>query len=88
MENRISRKVGSFEYLGFKLKYDTTVSRLMADRASKAWRVTPMIMQAISTSDKSITPRLSLNLLDKPIFLHGRPWIPGDEKSIFTVVIH
>ena len=21
-------------------------------------------------------------------FLHARPWIPGDEKSIFTVVIH
>ena len=20
--------------------------------------------------------------------LHARPWIPGDEKSIFTVVIH
>ena len=21
-------------------------------------------------------------------FLHARPWIPGDEKPIFTVVIH
>ena len=24
----------------------------------------------------------------EPCFLHARPWIPGDEKSIFTVVIH
>ena len=22
------------------------------------------------------------------IFLHAKPWIPGGEKSIFTVVIH
>ena len=26
--------------------------------------------------------------LYEPSFLHARPWIPGDEKSIFTVVIH
>ena len=59
--------VGSFGYLGFKLNYDTAVSHLMADRASKARRVTPTIMPAISTNDKNISPRLSLNLLDKPI---------------------
>ena len=57
----------SFECLGFKLKYDTAVSHLMADKASKARRVTPMIMQAISTNDKNISPRLSLNVFDKPI---------------------
>ena len=40
--------VDSFEYLGFKLKYDTAVSHLMAGRASKTRRVTHMIMQAIT----------------------------------------
>ena len=53
--------VDSFEYLGFKLKYNTAVSHLMADRASKARRVNHMVMQAISTNDKNISPRLSLN---------------------------
>ena len=59
--------VDSFEYLGFKLKYNTAVSHLMADRASKARRVTHMVMQAISTNDKNISMRLSLNLFDKQI---------------------
>ena len=59
--------VDSFEYFWFKLKYNTAVSHLMADRASKAWRVTHMVMQAISTNDKNISPRLSLNLFDKQI---------------------
>ena len=59
--------VDSFEYFGFKLKYNTAVSHLMADRASKARRVTHMVMQAISTNDKNISPRLSLNLFDKQI---------------------
>ena len=27
-------------------------------------------------------------VIDYFMFLHARPWIPGDEKSIFTVVIH
>ena len=53
--------VDSFEYLGFELKYNTAVSHLMADKASKARRVTHMMMQAISTNDKNISPRLSLN---------------------------
>ena len=26
--------------------------------------------------------------IEKCSFLHAKPWIPGDEKSIFTVVIH
>ena len=56
----------SFEYLGFKLKYDTAVSHLMADRASKARRVTHAIVQAISTND-NLSPRLSLNLFDEQI---------------------
>ena len=59
--------VDSFEYLGFKLKYDTAMSHLMADRASKARRVTHMITQAIRTNDKNISPRLSLNLFDQQI---------------------
>ena len=59
--------VDSFEYLGFKLKYNAAVSHLMADRASKARRVTHMVMQAISTNDKNISPRLSQNLFDKQI---------------------
>ena len=25
---------------------------------------------------------------DERLFLHAKPWIPGGEKSIFTVVIH
>ena len=59
--------VDSFEYVGFKLKYNTAVSYLMADRASKARRVTHMSMKAISTNDKNISPRLSTNLFDKQI---------------------
>ena len=55
-----------FEYC-FKLKYDTTMSYLMADTASKSRGVTHVIMQAISTNDKNISPRLSLNLFDKQI---------------------
>ena len=59
--------VDSFEYLGFKLKHNTAVSHLMADRASKDRRVTHMMMQAIITHDKNISPRLSLNLFNKQI---------------------
>ena len=59
--------VDSFEYVGCKLKYNTAVSYLMADRASKARRVTHMSMKAITTNDKNISPRLSLNLFDKQI---------------------
>ena len=59
--------VDSFKYLGFKLKYNTAMSHLMADRASKSRRVTHMMMQAISTNDKNISPHLSLNLFYKQI---------------------
>ena len=28
------------------------------------------------------------NVYKKTIFLYAKPWTPGGEKSIFTVVIH
>ena len=31
--------------------------------------------------------RIIDKIIDTP-FLHAKPWIPGSEKSIFTVVIH
>ena len=62
-----SENVDSYEYLGFKLKYNNYVSHIISDRASKARRVTHMIMQAMSNTDKNESPRLSLNLFDKQI---------------------
>ena len=35
-----------------------------------------------------LRPDLEVMGMSRLFFLHARPWIPGDEKSIFTVVIH
>ena len=50
--------VDPFGYLGFEFKYNTAVSHTIANRAFKARRVTHMIMQALGTHDKNISPRL------------------------------
>ena len=58
-------------------------------------RVSPYLLLALQVikgvacvSNVSSTRKCRYNAVQYIIFLHAKSWIPGDEKSIFTVVIH
>ena len=88
--NSLLDNVESYEYLGFKLKYNNDVSHVISNRASKAQRVTHMIMQAISNTDKNVSPRLSLNLFDKQIvpIMHYGAAVWSVPRKVNLVYLH